>query len=72
MATAIVGISHFLQVLGLKQLCGSVQFYKTMDCNDYGFLDKSHLEDLCPEHLEKLLGIVKQQNSASEENSRME
>jgi len=65
---------NFCKALCLQQLCGSVQFYNTMDYNDYGFLDlsKSHLEGLCPHQLGKLLGEVKQQNSAAGENSRKE
>jgi len=53
---------NFCKALCLKQLCGSVQFYKTMDYNDYGFLEFSHIGALSGQ-LEKLL--LKQQESAN-------
>jgi len=62
---------NFCKAPCLKQLCGSVQFYKTMDYNDYGFLEMGvpNIGDLSGQ-LEKLL--AKQQNSAARENSKKE
>jgi len=41
----------------LKQVCHTIQFYNTMDYNDFGFLDLSNrkLASLTPEQLQRLL-----------------
>jgi hypothetical protein len=47
----------------LKKLCSTLQFYTTMDYNDFGFLDldRSKLGNMTPENLERLLSGLKQQ-----------
>jgi len=58
---------NFCKALCLKKLCGSIQFYKTMDYNNFGFLDLNrNLANLSPEKLQEILAdlnVAKQQNT---------
>jgi len=58
---------NFCKALCLKQICGTIQFYHTMDYNNFGFLDLSNknLAHLSKENLEQLLAKL---NMATQQN----